>query len=340
MSLQEMENEANKLIEENEKDAAVKLIYEIVVAWAHEKDFSKANAWRDKMIELNPMALGEIVDSAEIIESEKANTIDDNHKATWEKLYEPLSQEEANSFYLKLKPLEFPPGKVLIQQGKLNDNLLFIDQGRLKIIFKQGDKEVFLKELDKGDTVGQETFFHTTSCTTSVITVTPAKIRLLKKPALEEIEKEFPGFTEKLEDYCSLLEAKNTETILKKKALERRQLKRHKLAGKITLQLIDKNGGSIGTAFYGWLEDISSGGSAFYIQCSNSDAGRTLLGRLSALMIRFEKGPQEKVNGLIVAAKFDNFNTYTIHFRFSKPFTEPDFNKLVAASGSPPQKNP
>lgn len=342
MSLQEMELQANKLIEQEETEPAVKLIYEIVVGWAQAKDFSKANAWRDRLIKIDPMALGEIVDSAEIIEAEKADAIDDNHKTTWEKLYDSLTQEEANSFYLKLKQLEFPPGKVLIQQGKLNENLFFIDHGRLKIIFRKASKELFLKELDTGDTVGQETFFHLSSCTTSVVTVSPVKIRLLKKPALKEIETEFPGFTKKLQDYCSLLDVKNTETILKNKALERRELKRHKLAGKITSQIIDKNGSPLGSAFHGWLVDISVGGAAFSIQCSNPDVGRTLLGRLSTLTIRIDKGPQIKVEGLIVGAKFDLFYTYMIHLRFSKPFNELKLKNLVAtypaSSSSPPNK--
>ena len=69
--LKNMEKEANRLIEQEETEPAVKQIYEIVVAWAKEKDFKKANAWRDKLIEINPMALTEIFDSAEVIEAEK-----------------------------------------------------------------------------------------------------------------------------------------------------------------------------------------------------------------------------------------------------------------------------
>ena len=76
-------------------------------------------------MELDPMALTEIVDSAEIIEAEKATTIDDDHQTIWTKLYDSLTLEEGNSFYQKLKQREFPPGKVLTQQGKINNTLFF-----------------------------------------------------------------------------------------------------------------------------------------------------------------------------------------------------------------------
>lgn len=327
--LKNMEKEANRLIEQGETEPAVKQIYELVVALACAKDFTKANVWRDKLIETDPMALARIIDSAEVIEAEKANAIDKDHKLIWEKLYDFLSREEASAFYMKLKQREFPPDKVLIQQGKLNNALFFIDQGRVKIIYKQGDREFFLKQLDSGDTAGQETFFNISTCTTSVVTVSPVKIRFLDRSDIQEIEKEFPYIAKKLENYCSRLQAKNTEILLKNKALERRQQKRFKLAGKIFAQIIDQNGSQVGSAFYGWLEDISIGGACFYIHCSNKDVGRTLLGKMTTLTIRFEKGPHIKVNGLIVGAKFDLFSSYTIHLRFSRQFSEESFKKLI-----------
>ena len=330
MSLQEMEQKANELIEKGDTDPAVKQIYDLVVACAMAKNFTKANFWREKLIEINPMALSEIVDSAEIIESEKANAIDDDHKTIWEDFYKTLTQEEANAFYLKLKEREFPAGKVIIQQGKLNNILFFLDHGQLKTIFSQGGKEVFLNELEKGESAGQDTFFNISNCTTTVVTMSAVKLRFLDRPSLSEIEAKFPGFTRKLEDYCSRLDAKSNKALLKNKALERRELQRHKLAGKITTQVYDKNGSPDGPAYYGWLDDISVGGASFYIQCSNKEVGRSLLGKVTTLTVRFEKGPQIKFGGLILGARFNLFNLYTIHLRFSKPFDKSKLKEIAA----------
>ncbi|MGV7220857.1 MAG: cyclic nucleotide-binding domain-containing protein [Nitrospinales bacterium] len=330
MSLSEMEKKANKLIEQEETGPAVKQLYELVVAYAMAKDFAKANFWRDKIMDIDPMALREIVDSGEVIETEKASAIDDDHKDIWKDLYESITLEEANAFYTRLRQREFPSGKIIIQQGKLNNFLFFIDSGQLKTIFSQGGKDVFLNELEKGESAGQDTFFKITNCTTTVVTMGPVKLQILERSALSEIENDYPGFTTKLEDYCSRLDSKGTKKLLKNKALERRELQRHKLAGKITTQVFDKKGNPDGPTYYGWLDDISVGGASFYIQCSNKDVGRSLLGKPTTLTVRFEKGPQEKFNGLILGARFDLFNLYTIHLRFSKPFDKSKLKDIAS----------
>lgn len=327
-TLMEMEKEANRLIEQGETELAVKQIYGLVIAFAQEKDFTQANVWRDKLMEIDPMALTEIVDSAEVIEAEQANAIDGCHKTTWKKLYSSLSLEEANAFYMNLKQREFPPGKVLIQQGQLNNTLFFIDQGRLKIIFKQQFKEAFLKELDKGDTAGQDTFFPVSICTASVVTVTPVKIMSLDRSDIQEIEKELPGITKKLENYCSWLQAKNTEILLKNKALERRQHNRFKVEAEVTSEIIDQKRNPVGSKLNGCLHDISAGGACFSIRGSNKDISRTLLGRMTNLAIRVGRRPIQ-VKGLIVGVKFDGFTVYTIHLKFPRQYSEESFKKLI-----------
>jgi len=330
MPLDKMEQQANILIEQGQIDTAVKHIYDLIVAWGNKKNFSKANAWRNKLIEINPMAMTEIIESSEIIESAKANAIDYNHKKIWEHLYYSLTQDEGNSLYLKLNEREFPPGKILIQQGKLNNTLFFVDSGQLKTIFSQGGKANFINALEQGDTAGQDTFFNISNCTSTVITVSPTKIRFLERAALLDLENEFQGFTKKLESFCLRQEVKNTETILKEKALERRQNHRYKLAGKISAQIYDKKNNSVGPPLYGWLGDVSVGGASFFIECSSQYVGRTLLGRLTTLSIQFENGPQMEFYGQILGARFDLVNTYTIHLKFTKSFDEEKLNEIAA----------
>lgn len=328
--LQEMEQNAKELIRLEQNEQAVKALYELVIAYAKAKDFGKANAWREKMIELDPMALTEIVNSAEVIDAEMAEGIDDTHKKTWENLYEALSREEGNAFYFNLKQLELAPGKIIIQQGSLNHKLFLIDQGQLKIFHGQGDKEFFLKELQTGETAGQDTFFPISICTTTVMTVSAVKLRCLDRSDMQKIEEDFTGFEQRLLDYCSGAEEKSAEEILKDKEMERRQLERFKVSGKTTTQIIDKKGAAMGKPFNGVLDDVSVGGACFFIKCSQRKTARMLLGRTATLAIEFKKDQRAAFSGNIVGVEFHLFSDYALHFRFSKPYREEDLRNLIS----------
>ncbi len=68
-------DESEQLVEENitkgDISAAVKLLYEMIVQCAKEKQFSKAEQLRHRMLEVDPTAMNEIISAAEIIEEEK-----------------------------------------------------------------------------------------------------------------------------------------------------------------------------------------------------------------------------------------------------------------------------
>jgi CRP-like cAMP-binding protein len=336
MTLHEMEELANQHIERGEKNLAVKKIFDLILALAKEKEFAKADAWREKMIALDNMALAEILDSGEVIKSEKSNTLDDHHQKTWANFYLSLTLEEENAITSKFKQRDFPPGKILIQQGKINNVLFFVDSGQLKTFFVQGEKEIFLNYLGQGNTAGQDTFFNISACTLSVVTETPVKLKFLERGALEEIEKKHPGLTEKLKKFCLNLEEKNHKSILKNKGLERRENKRFDLEGKIAVQVYDKNKNPMGPAFEGGLIDVSVGGASFKIHSSNEAIGRTLLGKLTSLNIK-DIEPPIQFNGLIIGAKFDKKDTYTIKLRFLKPYTESALQEIVAACPTVPE---
>jgi hypothetical protein len=329
MNFPEMEKRAEELIQQEQVESAVKLMYEIIVAFAKAKDFNKAEAWREKLMEVDSMALSEIVNSAEIINAEKLEAIDEDHKKIWATLYNSLTQEEGNSLYFGTKALELPPEKIFIQQGKLNDKLFFIDSGTVNIIYKQGEKELFLTKLDPGKVIGQDTFFPISICTTSMFGATPLKLRFLNRAALLKIDKEYPGFQNKLQDYCASAGPASAD-LLKDKSVERRMFERDMAAGKTTLQIHDAKGQAVGAPFHGRMEDISAAGASFHIKCSQNDTARSLLGKVTTLLIELENKQRMKAKGHIVGVQSHNFGDYAIHFRFLKPFTTPDLNILLS----------
>ena len=95
----EKEQLLKNYLDEGNKEAAIKLLFELVVACAKEKNFESAEIMRSRIFEIDSMALGEIIRSGEIIEEEKSQSIDADHREIWAKLYDSLSIEEANALY-------------------------------------------------------------------------------------------------------------------------------------------------------------------------------------------------------------------------------------------------
>ncbi|MGV7222342.1 MAG: cyclic nucleotide-binding domain-containing protein [Nitrospinales bacterium] len=325
-----MEQRANQLIGEGQTEPAVKQIYALVQALAKKKDFAKAETWRKKLIEVDPNALTEILSSAEIIDLEKSNTINYNHQRIWENLYISLTQDEGNALYLKLEEREFPAGKVLVKQGTINNTLFFVDSGNLKNIFNQGEKEVFINDIGQGYTVGQDTFFGNTICTSTVITSSPVKAMLLSRSNLMEIQKSMPKVTKIIKDHCTKLENEINKASQQDIPLERRQYDRFDLTGELTVQIFDKNIKQIMPTLEGVIKNISIGGALFSIQCSTKNVGRSLLGRKTTLTLTNEIAPLIKLNGYILGTKFDRQSSYAINLKFFKPYTEDIIKNIVA----------
>jgi hypothetical protein len=83
--------------------ATVESLFKMIVKCAREKDFKKAEQLRERMLEVDPMALDEIISSAEIIEEEKSQALDPIHMQIWSKLYEMLDTEEKNELYFAMQ---------------------------------------------------------------------------------------------------------------------------------------------------------------------------------------------------------------------------------------------
>ena len=67
-----LEQLVDQHIAENKIEAAVSTLYRLIVTYAKEKNFTKAELLREKLYEIDSMALNEIISSAEIIEQEKS----------------------------------------------------------------------------------------------------------------------------------------------------------------------------------------------------------------------------------------------------------------------------
>lgn len=330
------EQQVEQFVTEGRNSEAVDLLYKTILACAREKKFLDADRLHARLVEINPMALSEIINAAEAIDAAKNHGIDTTHRELWSDLYKIFfSNEERNAFYYALKKIVVESDTEIICQGKLNNRLFLVNRGRLKVMIRQGDRETFIKSIGAGEIVGADTFFSISVCTSSVAAETIVDLSLLERKDLEMIEKTNVGIEGKIEDYCRKNEKNRVEDILRKKALERRNFKRYKVEGKIKAQIVDKEEKPVGGAFGGQVEDISSGGLLFTIKCSQKSTARTLLGRRGLFHIIFDKDGQRfemTMQAIIIGVVFNLYNDYSVHIRFGKPLSADDLRKIITTT--------
>ncbi len=321
--LSKQEELVDQYVKQDNKESAVKLLFDLIVIYAKKKDFAKAEVLREKLYEVDSMALSEIAKSGEIIDEEKSESIDQDHLVIWSKLYDTLTGEQANALYYAMKEVTYDVDETIFKQGERNSNLYFINQGQLKLAYSEGGREVLLKTLGTGHIAGEDTFFFESVCTTSMITLSRVKLNFLEKDALSKWGDEFPGLESRLNDYC--LKLKSVRDLLKAKNLDRRSQKRGKISGKGVIQLLGASGKPLGRAFKGELSDISVGGLSYTIRISKKETVRLLLGR--KMNIKFAlpvEGSKQKIdkNGTAIGVRLHPLHDYSIHIKFDKLLDE------------------
>jgi len=329
INIDETENLVSQHIANGDTNAAVKLLFKMIVQYAEEKNFIKAEQLRERMLEVDPMALDEIISSAEIIEEGKSQSLDPIHMQIWSKLYDMLDTEEKNELFYSMQDSVLGINKAVFSQGKLDTNLYFINQGQLKMVYENKAGDVLLYTLGSGQLAGQENFFSNTVCTTSLITLSNVNLKYLAKDTLLKWKTELPTLEQKLNDFCDGFPS--ATKLLQSKKMDRRALKRIKLSGKGLINLLNRAGEPIGKSFKGALSDISVGGLSFEIRISKEETARILLGRRISIALNVSKSIASQVidqKGIIVGVYPFPFEDYSIHVKFDKQLDQAVINAM------------
>jgi hypothetical protein len=316
-NMNQQEELIRKYLEQNNKEAAIKLILNLLAACAKERNFSAAEALRDRIIEIDPMALTEIIRSAEIIEEEKSGAIDKDHREIWTRLYKILAGEEVNAFYFSLKHRVYDRYETICSQGDWSKRLFFVNSGRLKIVYLMGGREVLLKTVEVGEIAGEDTFFSNTVCTTSIIALSRVELSYLEADVLKEWKEAYPVLESKLLDFAS--KSEKIKDLLKARELDRRSLKRVYVSGKGTVRLISAGGNPIGKPFRVDVSDISEGGMCFLVHLSKRETASLLLGqKVDVSYLHPKLDPNWTINqrGIIVGVRFHPFEDCAINVKF------------------------
>ncbi len=311
----------DEYVSENRTDDAVKLLYDLVVSHAENKDFKKAETLYEKLYEVDPMALTEIVRAGEAIEDAKSRSLDKEHREIWADLYDRLSVNEANALYYGMEKRECEAGETIITQGQISSSLYFINKGSVKVVFSRENEDTLLTTLETGDCFGQEQFFSATVSTVSMIANQTVKASRLESDITRKWKTEAPALESKLFDYCQKHD--KIKKAVAEKGMDRREYIRIPLPVKLGFQFYDHSGKKTKKAYKGEISDISDGGLSFFIKTSKPESVRMMLGRRLAVTfpVKLKSGESRLVEktGQITAVQSHIFDDFSIHLRFDTP---------------------
>jgi CRP-like cAMP-binding protein len=310
-------------LDEGNKEAAIKLLVELVVACAKEKDFESAEIMRSRIFEIDSLALGEIIRSGEIIEEEKNQSIDADHRKIWAELYDSLSIEEANALYFAFTKATYEVGETIFHQGEWKPRLYFINSGQAKIVYLLDGKEVFLKTVKPGQFAGEETFFSLAVCTTTMIALSRTEVSYLDSKILKEWKTSSPVLESKLQSFASSTE--KVADLLKAREMDRRRQRRINAGGKATAVLMDSSENHAGEPFKVDLGDISRGGLLFFVRITKRETASLLLGKRVCISYRhplLDSSHTIEQSGTIVGVRFHPFEDCAVNVKLDSLLPE------------------
>lgn len=334
--LKEKESRIENLIRDGNIGAAVQGLYELIIAYAEMRDFAKAEILRDRLYEVDPMAIREIAQSGDIIEQKKSQAIDSEHMQLWAELYNQLSLEETNALYYSLTLHDYEPDSPLFREGDTDRHLYFLDKGLIRLSFQKGNKELYMGTIGPGDELGSETFFARTRERTFTATpVTPIRINALHPSVTEKWQQEANNLPSVLYDFCFRNDP--IADFLKEHKTDRRKESRVPVQGTLAVRVMDNKGNPLSRPFKGEFQDISSQGISFSNSFKKRSTAQALLGRWIALKTRVHAQDSEEEMrkvGQVVAVQSHPFSEYTFHVRFDRPVPQKLVNLIEPDSTS------
>lgn len=317
--LKQQEDSLERAILEKDREKALQILLDLTSSFAQKKDFEKAEQYRDRLYDIDPLALSMIIRANEIIEQEKSVGINPSHREQFSGFYDTLTTEQENAFFYALEELTFPHNHYIYRQGEVSRELYFLYAGKLRVECLQGNRNVFIKFLRPGSVFGSETFFSSSLCTTSVATVSNASMHKLDKEAFGRLKEKYPGLGEKLKHYCA--QSVTISDHLLQNHMERRGKARSPIFGKAVIYLQSVSGKAMGKPIRIELNDISPNGTSFLLRITNEEKAYIMLGQKIVIEYSSETvSPPVTIqqSGTIVGINPNLFDDYSFHIKFDQ----------------------
>lgn len=328
-SMLKIEQSVEEYIARGDLEKAGGKLFSNAVNAARNKDFTTAELLRDKLLDINPLALTEVIKLGEIIEEEKSSTINNHHISVWSGLYDKMSTEEFNALYYVMRHESYSPDETIVRAGENDASLYFVNSGSVTLSCQCGEKESFLKRLQPGEVIGVGPFFSVSVWTVSMTAQTASQIHVLSRGKFLDLHKKHPKIGKKLEDFCNKYDT--VPELLKMSGTDRRESARYSIAVMVNNILLDPYGNAGKRSFRGELIDISKGGLCFSIKISTKENARLLLGRQIVTEITLGDGTVLKCFGVIVGVKFyeTEVQDFSVHVKFYRNLEQVDFKQVI-----------
>ncbi len=329
-NLQRENEEISALLGNGDVSGASQRLYEKSIEAAKKKDFDTAEMLRDRILEVDPNALTEVIRVGELIEAERSSAISSHHLTIWQDLYDALATEEFNGLYHILQEKSYAPEDVIVEQGMAKSCLYFINSGLVTLSCQRGGDEIFLKKIGPGEIVGAAPFFDVSVWTVSLTALSKTEVHILERTKFLEMLEEFPSLESCLHKYCLRLDT--VPELLKMSGEDRRQTARYPVSGVGKHALLDEYGNPGVRSFKGELADISTGGFSVYIHISRKENARLLLGKGIKSIIPIDKGQVVHCSGQIVAVRSQPYvgTDYSVHVQLKEALEEDVIKRIVS----------
>ncbi|MDR3628837.1 MAG: cyclic nucleotide-binding domain-containing protein [Desulfocapsaceae bacterium] len=311
---------------------ATEMVYAEAVRVIGERDFKSAELFRDKLLEINPMALSQALKISELLEKEKGSTITGHHIEIWSALYEKMTTEEFNALHFAMKRETYGPEEIIVRSGEMDPCLFFVNSGLVHLSCLCGHKETFLKRLQPGEVIGVGQFFSVSVWTVSLVSQSVANVHVLERDRFLALKKSFPHLEKKLHEFC--LKYDLIPWLLQMTGSDRREFARYPLSVLIDSVLLDPYGVQEQHAVKGEMIDISRGGFSFSIGMLNEERAKVLLGRQIISEIHLGAGNVLKCFGKIVGVRFprDATKNCSVHVKVYSLIEQNDIMRCMASS--------
>lgn len=326
--VRKIEEEMKYALAAGDSEAAGQIIYRESIAAAGEKDFQTAELLRDRMLEIDPMALSDVLLLSETIEQEKENTVSSESLQMWTKLDKEMSSGQRDIFYDGLRQERYAKDTIISHSGEIDPSLYFISSGHVGLSGGTDSNEIFLKKMQPGDILGAEQFFSASVCTVTLKALTDVRVQVLDRDSLKEIKVNFPEIEDILKKFSR--QYVQIPELLEMSGEDRRVYPRH--SGNLVIKnvLLGYYGKKGNYHFKGKLIDISKGGLSFNVKISGSKKARLLLGR--QIISTIPVGNTKCIQGVGVIVGIGDYNAaeeeFCLHVELLKKIDQEMMQKI------------
>ncbi|MFV0437600.1 MAG: cyclic nucleotide-binding domain-containing protein [Desulfopila sp.] len=315
-----LEKTIHDLVEQGDTVVARVHLLGLIRQMAQLGHFTEAKRLRQWLIEIDPQALNDIIRATEIIEEERLCAVDSNHFGTWADLFDQMTTEEFGVFYYALRHRRYRNDELIVKKGAVQENLIFIDSGRVKLFYRDKTREVLAGTREGGQILGTGSFLDASLWTFSVAALGQVEIGFLDFDKVKAWQLTYPDLTRKLHDFCNR-QAADDEHLFSRQGYDRRRYHRYTTPPH-PLTISFASTGEEDLLTRGRLIDISRGGLAFTIDASSRENVHLLLGRKLGIALAEDGDSPNTIDftGVVAAVRFSHTreeeNGYAIHVAF------------------------